>query len=129
VCGADWDVVLTTYGDAGERVLRWMGRFQIGGCGPVIANHERNALMWLVPPGIVHVWEHAYGLCFGGPFKILVPRAGARTAPGPYWRVPQAIGRLVDPDCLRHALHRFRLELPEPVMQLSGTPALPLVQP
>ncbi|MEU4097633.1 hypothetical protein [Streptomyces sp. NPDC026673] len=125
LCGADWDIVLTTYGDAGDRVVRWMERFQVGGCGPVIANYERDALMWLVPPGTVHAWEHAHGLCFGGPFKVLLPRAGARTAPGPHWRTPPRLRHLVDADCLHHALSRFRPDLPHPVLRLAGTPLLP----
>ncbi|MEU1623513.1 hypothetical protein ABZ479_40275 [Streptomyces sp. NPDC005722] len=125
LCGADWDIVLTSYGEAGDRVVRWMDRFQVGGCGPVIANYERDALMWLVPPGTVHTWEHAHGLCFGGPFKVLLPRAGARIAPGPHWRTPPRLGHLVDADCLHHALNRFRPDLPRPVVRLNGTPALP----
>ncbi|MDX2650471.1 hypothetical protein PV341_44375 [Streptomyces sp. PA03-1a] len=125
LCGADFDVVLTTYGTPGDRMLRWMDRYQTGGCGPVIANVERDALMWLVPPGTVHTWEHPHGLCFGGPFIILLPPAGARTAPGPHWRKPQRLGHLVDADCLHHALGRFRPDLPHPVMRLAGTPLLP----
>ncbi|WP_405763924.1 hypothetical protein OG539_01370 [Actinacidiphila glaucinigra] len=125
LCGADFDVVLTTFGDTGDRMLRWMDRYQTDGCGPVIANYERDALMWLVPPGTVHAWEHAHGLCFGGPFKILLPPSGTRTAPGPHWRRPRRLGHPVDADCLRHALSRFRPDLPRPVMRLVGTPLLP----
>ncbi|MFJ4988765.1 hypothetical protein ACIP9H_33815 [Streptomyces sp. NPDC088732] len=118
--GDSWDIVLTTYRAAGERAIRWMDRYHIGGCGPVIAH--RDSLMWLVPPGTVHRWMHERGTCFGGPFQIPVPPPGARRGPGPHWRMPLRSDHLVDPLLLKHALDRFELAPPEPALLQGAEP-------
>ncbi|WP_431959398.1 hypothetical protein [Actinacidiphila sp. bgisy160] len=112
--GHAWDLVLTTYGAAGERAVRWMERFQVGGCGPVIAHGD--SLLWLVPPGTLAQWMHPRGLCYGRAFRIPVPPPAKRQGPGPHWRVPQSADRLIVPELLAHALDRFELAPPMPVM-------------
>lgn len=112
--GEAWDVVLTTYGDAGERAVRWMERFQVGGSGPVIAHGD--SLMWLAAPGTSAHWMHPRGLCYGRAFRIAVPKPAKRRGPGPHWRVPQSAAQLILPDLLQHALDRFELAPPQPVL-------------
>ncbi|MFI8186478.1 hypothetical protein ACIF70_39205 [Actinacidiphila glaucinigra] len=82
--GDRWDVVLTTGGEAGERAIGWMERFHVGGPGPVIT--LADSLLWLVPPGTAREWSHSRGLCFGRPFRVLVPPPAVRRGPGPHWR-------------------------------------------
>lgn len=110
--GEWWDVVATTHWPIGAEALNRMGRAQPGGCGPVIADPERNLLYWLVPPRTIRTWTNESGLCFSSPCLMTIPPLSKLRAPGAYWARPLQEGRLVDAVRLDALLTALRPQLP-----------------
>lgn len=115
--GHFFDIVVTANGPEAYAVMSLLDEVQhvpgrrtgVPSCGPVIEDHERGWLIWLVPPGTHAVWEpHRYGTCLGAPYELALPALTQTEPPGPYWLRPCRGDRLVPHHPLRDFLDRFQ---------------------
>ncbi|MDX3078623.1 hypothetical protein [Streptomyces sp. MI02-7b] len=120
-CFSWWDVVITRNGSIGEDLLWWIRRNQIGGCGAVVTDEERNLMLWLVPPTGSCDWLHRGGVWVSRPVNVVLPSLRRISPPGAYWATSLAFGHLVDPRFLRAGLdHLGMSDTPNTASLLPG---------